>query len=57
MLKQTVVYYYCFFANFEPLIAQRGELWDSNTYQNLKNEEPGGLYGGLYVPYEIFSLF
>ena len=35
LLKQTVVYYYCFFVNFEPLIAQRGELWDSNsTYQN-----------------------
>ena len=26
LLKQTVAYCYCFFANFEPLIAQGGEL-------------------------------
>ena len=28
--------------NFEPLLAQRGELRDSNTYQNLQNEETRG---------------
>ena len=43
LLKQFVVYYHCFFENFESRITQIGELWHPNTLLKLIKQTKRGL--------------